>query len=287
MLFGLLMVGCTSWIDREPACGKDVYSWSDDLLSYLLTGDGSGEFDFDPEDVPRGQVAGAYKPKSGDFDYETTYTGEFYISSSETSGFGTVYHNGDLDLLYETLSTDRLDEEFTNSYRVERQACKMTISSWAGESDATEAGVFTQTGEYTDDSTFEWTYGDGTYSWSGANRRNQSSTVIVEANDGSYFSKRSYVPEGTASEEWEGPCGGDYTCAGVTDTRFNGDVVQDYSAFDGNTKIADMHWEYDYGGGGTGTGTFYDGNSTIECSYEENSNGKCTYSCDDGSDGTC
>ena len=41
-----LLLACATWIDKEPACDKDIYTWSDDLMAHILAGDGSGAFDY-------------------------------------------------------------------------------------------------------------------------------------------------------------------------------------------------------------------------------------------------
>src|SRR4051812_11062603 len=99
-LLGLLLLpGCSSWIDQESGCGFAVYSWSDDLLAHILTGDGSGAFDYDPDDTPRNDIKGMYDPANGDYDWSESYANSYYIKHTDVSGFGTVYHNGNLDLL--------------------------------------------------------------------------------------------------------------------------------------------------------------------------------------------
>lgn len=291
-MLALLLIGCSSWVEKS-SCNLDVYGWSDDLLTHILNGDGSGAFDYDPADIPRQQIVGDYKPGSGNFSYEVEYAGEYWLQSEEVEGYGTVYHNGDLDLRYEVTYTDRLDEEWTRSFDLEREGCAVTLQSWEGERDLEEnpdATIFVRQGAYDEATAFHWEAEDDNYDYAGGNRQNLSSTVSIEAKDGSYSSFSSTVPEGTSTETWEGACyqdSGDYFCAGTTDTAFNGDVEQAYTVELDGDLYAEMEWTYFYEGGAEGEVVYYEGNDEITCEYEIDEDDNCTLSCDDGTDGAC
>lgn len=288
----IILAGCSNWIDQSPACNLDVYEWSDDLLAHILTGDGSGSFDYDPVDIPRTRLNGVYKPLSGDFNWSAEFGGEYWIQSQKADGYGTAYHNGNLDLLYSIESTDRLGESSTTSYRVERTACKMTTSTWSGAVDGDMAGFFTMEGSYDSATSFHWTAEDDSYTYQGGLRQNLSRTSQVEAKDGSYSVFTSNSPQGTATSDWEQYCYADttdYWCVGNTQQKFNGDIHQEYTITlgkDGAT-VADATWDYAYEGGGSGVSNNYQGNQTVVCTYEITTNDRCTYSCDDGSSGNC
>lgn len=289
-MLALLLIGCTSWVDQTPACDLDVYGWSDDLLGHVLTGDGSGAFDYDPEDIPRQRVSGAYKPGSGNFSYTVGYSGEYWLQQEEVEGFGTVFHNGNLDLRYEVQRTDRLDEEWTTTYDVERTGCDVVVQTWAGAMDEEDPVVFIEEGRYEDALSYHWEAETDDADYAGGARINQSRTASAEAKDGSYTSFTSYSPDGTAAQDWEGDCytdSGDYFCAGVTDTKFNGDVVQEYTVELDGDIVAEMVWEYFYEGGGTGDVTWIDGKNEVQCDYEIDEDDNCTLDCDDGTDGPC
>lgn len=283
-----MLVACgNGWIDQDPGCGKDVYSWSDDLLGYILAGDGSGSFDFDPVDTPRKRISGVYHVQKGNFQYDTTYAGQYWKSSSSTSGFGTVFHNGNLDLLYETVTTDRLGVEATESTRMERQGCEVQWSTWPGEMDDTNVSAFSREGRFKSAQKFVWSSELDGYDYSGVILSDLSSTFVVSAQDGSSSSSTDYASDGTSSTDFNAPCiDADHVCEGFTNVKYNGDYHQEYAVGQGGTKVADFTWDYTYEGDGTGSAVFYD-TKEVRCEYTVTADGKCTYTCDDKSKGSC
>jgi hypothetical protein len=280
MMIALTLLGCTTWIDQEPACDQDVYYWSDDALAHVLTGDGSGEFEYDPEDEPRTAITGAYDPATGDFEWEEEYDSEYYIKDAEVEGFGTLYHSGNLDLLYTRTVTDMLDEVVSTVFRVQRNGCNMTIASWDAEGDVDDA--FVRTGTYEDEEVWEWEADYPGYSWRGSMRKTLLRTEQIEADDGSYWSFTSTKPDGETTQEWTGACG-DYYCEGEATRFYGGRLNESYEAFDGDESVYTFQGAYDYAGNGEAR-VDYDGGPSCELTYEE---WECTYECDDGTDGDC
>ena len=147
------VVGCT-WVTEPAACEYPVYDWSDDLLGYMELGGGDA-FSLDPVDAPRDRITGVYNFENGNFDHEVLYAADYWLTSTRSRGYGTVWHNGDLDLLYSSEVEDTEDEDWKTWTRLERSGCRVELTSWA---DGAEDAATTIVGRYTDADTlaFEW-----------------------------------------------------------------------------------------------------------------------------------
>lgn len=276
----LALSGCATWIDQEPGCQFSVYDWSDDLLSHIMTGDGSGEFDYDPEDTPRNSIKGAYDVQSGDYAWSIDYAQSYFLIDGQVSGYGTAYHNGDLDVLQATTFTDVLGDQYLVNERTKRTGCKMTSETW---SDDNLSDLFTQTGTYTDATTYEWSADVSGYTWQGSWHANLSRTETVEANDGSYSSQITTKPEGTADGDIAFTSGG-YDYAGTYKRRFDGGEEQALTQSDNGETVATIATDYNYDGSGTATYSYPDGS---RCDLTVDVSQDCTYTCSDGSSGSC
>lgn len=281
MIFALMLLGCTAWIDQEPACGQDIYYWSDDLLAFVLTGNGSGQFAFDPEDQPRTQVAGSYDSASGNFAWTSTHDEEYYLQGAEAEGIGTVFHNGNLDLKFTEVVTDMLGKRESTDYRVQRTGCEMTIASW--ESLGTIDDALVMTGKYSGDDKWSWTAEDPDYSYQGTLQQDLVRTIQVNADDGSYWSVTTTGPDGVIEQDWAGDCS-DYECEGKSTRHFDGRLSSAYTASDGSRVYAESTGEFAYDGSGSQT-IEYVGDTT--CTYTYNANGGCNFECQDGTEGRC
>lgn len=282
MIIALTLLGCTAWIDQEPACDQDVYYWSDDLLAYVLAGDGSGDFELDPVDEPRTEVDGGYDPDNGDFSWVSKYDEDFYLRKAEADGFGTVFHNGNLDLLYTQTVTDMLGDVLSTMFRVQRTGCDMTIATWDADGDVEDALVMA--GSYDDGDVWSWSVDYPGYTWTGALRPTLLRTSTIDADDGSYFAFTSEKPTGETTQEWSGDCYDGFNCEGESTRNFDGTFDAVVSVFDGEELYAEITGIYDYDTSGTQT-IAYVGGPTCEYVYEADDS--CTYECDDGDDGAC
>jgi hypothetical protein len=281
-MFALALLGCNVWFDETPTCAYDVYEWSDDVTAHILTGDGSGSFSYDPDDDPRVEIRGSYDPSSGDFSWTESFGKDFYLDEVEVEGFGTAYHNGDVDVIFERAQTDMLDAVTREWRRVRRQGCDMAVASWA---DGAEDEAVTASGSYPDDDNFQWTIDYAGYDWRGSLRRSQARTEVIDADDGSYFVSTIWQADGVTSSELEVDCYDAYFCVGTTERGFFGVERGDIDVLDGDDLLATITWELDYEGEGSQTIAYADG-ETVSCSYDV-SDGACTYECDDGSGGDC
>lgn len=254
MMFTLafaLLAGCTSWIDQEADCEYLVYDWSDDLLGYILQGDGSGSFEFDPIDGPREEISGEYDPSNGDYEYDVSYD-DYWLDEAHVEGFGTVFHNGNLDLRHNISYKDVLGDTWSLVNRIQRNECEMRLATWA---DGAEDDAYTMVGSFEDDETFEWEVEvtDATYigGWSD------------DLSEWTFYDDGSYRSESETDAE-EGETAYTYSYASGQDT------------YEGSARFnADGSW--------VGSVAFGDGTT---CTYRADYGQDCTYTCDDGSEFT-
>ncbi len=282
MLLALLsLAGCVTWIDEQPACRFDVAPWSDDLEAHIMSGDGSGAFDYDPVDTPRNDIKGRYNVNTGDYTWSTTYANSYYITAGSVSGYGTAYHTGNLDILQTTTLTDVLGNTLTGNERTRRQGCNTTTETWSQDD---QSDLFTSTGTYTSDTSYTWTADVPGYTWKGSMQSNLSRTETVTADDGSYASQITTKPEGTAEGTiaFTDTSGDDFS--GSYKMRFDGGTEETLAETKNGAAVASIVTNYNYDGSGTETDTYADGS---RCDFSIATDQSCTYSCSDGSTGSC
>ncbi len=276
----LVLPGCATWIDQEPGCEYNVYDWSDDLLAHIMSGDGSGEFDYDPADTPRNSLKGSYDVDSGDYSWSVDYASSYFLIDTQVEGYGTAYHNGDLDILQTITTTDVLADQYVSVERTKREGCQVTTAT---ASDESMSDAFVQVGTYTDESTFEWEADVSGYSWQGSWHANLSRTETVVADDGSYTSQITTKPEGTADGDVAFTSSG-YDYSGTYLRRFDGGVEETLTQSQGGETTANITTNYDYDGSGTETYRYPDGS---KCDVVVTADQACSYTCSDGSSGSC
>jgi hypothetical protein len=283
-MLALALIGCNVWFDGAPTCEYDVYDWSDDVTAHILAGDGSGSFSYDPADDPRTRIDGDYDPSTGDFAWKASYDDDYWLSSARVEGYGTAYHNGNLDVLFETVTTDVLDQQSSTWTRMHRRGCQMSMSWWA---DGAEDDALVASGAYEDDDAFQWVMDYAGYDWRGSWRRNQSRTEVIDADDGSYFVSTVTQADGLVLSDLEVDCYDGYFCEGATELSFSGTELGEVEVFDGNggDRVATVSWSFQYDGDGEQT-IAYDGGDTVTCTYQVDGD-DCSYDCDDGSGGSC
>lgn len=264
--------GCTRWIDQEPACRYDVYDWSSDLLSHIRAGDGLGAFDYDPEDVPRHILRGSYDAESGDYSWITGYAPSYFLVGTEVDGYGTAWHNGDLDIVQTERATDVRGASRVQTDRVKRVGCGMVVESWSRDD---KRDLFAQVGAYIDDTTFSWSADVPGYTWQGSWHANLSRTETIEADDGSYYSSITTKPAGFAEGIIAWTESG-YLYDGTIRRRFDGGEEMALVQSRGGQAIAAVTTDTDYDGSGTATYTYADGSL---CELTMTVSGYCTDAC--------
>ena len=271
-----------NWIDSAPTCAYTVQDWSDDLLMYIAQGDGSGAFSFDPQDEPRTSLEGEYDATSGDFEWSVNFDGDYFLDAVSAEGYGTVYHDGDLDLLWQQVTRDVLDATSTDWVRLERYGCEVERLSWADGSD----DVFRVEGEYEDDTSFSWSADVPGYDWRGTMWSDATSRELIEADDGTYDYRTDTFADGTTESSFNLGCYDAYTCVGEGETDFDGGSAQRFDVLDGGDLVASIVTAFDYAGNGTQTFTYPNGD-VVSCDFTIASSGACSYRCDDGDRGSC
>ncbi|MSQ01260.1 MAG: hypothetical protein EXR71_05105 [Myxococcales bacterium] len=279
----LFLASCTAlkptWIEA-PACDAEPYAWSDDLLSWIGEGAGDGSFSTDPPGDPATLIEGNYNPYSGSFSWERFYGEEYYLTVDVVQdGFGTAWHNGDLDIEYVTTTTDRLDERMRVARRIQREGCDQQWWVWDPDADSLTYTRFSGTfsGE-----ALSWAADIADVEWSGRQAPDGSTVEdhvaaglaehIERGADGT--AERSFVQEGT-----------DYTYDGTESRAWNGDRSQAYDILQNDKVVCSVQAEFDYSGDGQ---AHYDcGSTDVDCAYVVDADGACAYTCTDGQKGDC
>jgi hypothetical protein len=278
------------WFDQEPACDVEVYAWSDDVLAHVLTGDGDGSFDYDPEDRPRTQVDGTYNAGSGNIGWQASYHEDYWLERGTVEGHGTVFHNGDLDVEYTETTTDVLEVESAVAYRVERTGCSMTTWRWDPEGEAADA--LELSGDY-DGDRFTFSGDDGDYEYRGSFDSDHRRTFGYESEDGTASSWAETGADGVTQSEWtllDDACidgEEDLRCTGTGTTAFDGSTEADWTLDQDGNEVARQHEEFAYDGDGTIVYEYEDGEEWVECVYTYEQ-GTCSgVECDDGKKHRC
>jgi hypothetical protein len=280
----VFFVGCSNGWVEEAACGLDPYDWSDDALGHVLQGDGDGAFSYDPLDEPRAEISGAYYPATGEFTWSVAYVDRSYLTGTEVEGYGTVYHNGNLDLLYTATSTDVLDNEGAAEVRVIREGCATEWWSWP-EDDPDD--VFYRSGEYTSETTLRWTAEADGGSYEGTYAADQSSTSDYEADDGSWEVGTTTSPDGTSVSAFAGASGciiADTTCEGTQTEAIDGSVRYESVLWSDGEDYAEAEGDFAYDGDGELVIAYEVG---VTCTFDFDEGGCDTYACDNGDEGSC
>ncbi len=277
------LVACTTlkptWIEA-PSCDAEPYAWSDDLLSWISQGEGSGAFSIDPPGDAATLVEGNYSPYSGSFSWERTYGSEYFLTQDVVEdGFGTAWHNGDLDIEYVATTTDRLDERTSLGHRVTREGCEQQWWVWDVAADTLEYTRFSGTFSST---SLLWTADVADVEWTGTQAKEGSSIEdYVGAGLEQHTQRR---VDGTAERTFVQVVD-EYTYDGSESRDWNGDRTQEYEILENGKQVCSVEAEFDYSGAGAAR---YDcGSADVDCEYVVDDNGSCTYSCTDGQDGDC
>lgn len=115
---------------QDWSCEYEPWDWYGDPVQAVLEADEDGEFDYDPPGELQVGRVGAYDFEEGDLSWTTTYLDDYYGVQGEVEGYGTVFEDGDLDLLYRSVFVDVLGEESHGRVRVEREGCSETSRRW-------------------------------------------------------------------------------------------------------------------------------------------------------------
>lgn len=275
------------------SCEHEPWEWYGDPLQAVMQADEDGAFDYDPPGELVTGRSGFYDFDSGDFAWDNSYLPEYYGVTGRVEGYGTVFQDGDLDLLYRTTFVDVLGEESQARVRTQRQGCTETMSSWSielgADLDATpDEDPFSWTLEIVSDDRVEALAeleGDGTVVnyqriWSS----DLKTETTFSAQDGSSLGQTLMNDDGTGSgsqeiygDEIDAYYEIEYFLDGGQRIVVNGFVAGT------NQLYQECDYTSTYEGEGSGTCSYYTEGGDLDCDLEFDAS-SCVLDC--GADGT-
>ncbi len=306
----LLASGLLSGCGLDLVCPHDPHSWYDyhNATYTLLQADFQGQnasFDFDPNGDPAMRRKGSYSLSSGDLSWSQNYKGAHYLDNQDVTGYGTIYDNGNLDLLVKVTTTDVLGSIWAELLRVERYRCEGTVSRYAFEPDwpvehAPDSNAHTEywATEIKSDTKVTM-YGE----YLSGNDKMVINRTCTEGKlreddfdyaEGGYVGTTTMRYDGTGIGEWSqfgDIFGSTYDYHGTNEYFFDGSTQQDYDVYTKNTDELKHSWSLLYLYDGSATGDFVqynnDGSVYRTCDVTITTSGSCTGACDNGSTLNC
>lgn len=306
LIASLILGACGGgFIQSDPRCNHDVFDWFGGLVMHLDQGD-DFKFNYAPPYGNVEKVVGGYVTENTntDFYWYTTYANGFYLRKSTTQGIGTAYVNGDVDLLLVEDVEDALDNTWRNVVREERGGCSGRMTSYTADvGDLDWADIQTQINKastvlnytivspdrvdytriYAPSNGKKWTRVgawdsalEDRYEETWENGEEEGRNEVVIQNDGKSietfwhtYASNSGMQEriGTTQGHFSGAEHSEFT-QGPVDKKPDWDIVSDL--------------EYD----GSGSATWTHKSGTV-CELNFKASGKCSYTCDDGTQGDC
>lgn len=282
--------------DDDWACEHEVWDWYAGPVQAVLEADEDGDFSYDPPGDVVTERDGSYDFESGDLAWTSSYAGDYYGVSGEVEGYGTVYPDGDLDLLYRSVFTDVLDEVSHSRVRVERSGCSATTKTWTIDADDDLAATpsdepFTWNLEIVSDDEVERTasWSDSGEDWEaqGSFTSDLVNTLHYASASGSAIIDSVSYGDGTSSMTQEGH-DSDYDSYYQIDGFLDGSrsVANDVYEAGSDDLIQSCSYDISYAGEAEGECTFYQGSSSITCDLFFDSE-DCVLDCDDGQQYSC
>lgn len=256
------------------ACEHEVWDWYADPVQAVLEADDDGEFSYDPPGDVVTDRTGAYDFESGDLSWVSSYVDGYYGVSGEVEGYGTIYADGDLDLLYRSVFTDVLDEVSHTRVRVERSGCSATTKTWDIEAEDDLATTPA-------DEPFEWSleivsdtrversaaWQDGGEDWTaqGSTTSDLVSELSYGTTDGDVLVETVDYPDGTGTTYQE-VHETDYDAFYTADEYLDGGRSIFSEAYDlSGDKTQECAYDLSYAGVGAGECTFWTSQGVLSC----------------------
>lgn len=302
-----LLPACGFQYFEDPedfSCKHSPWSWVDDPVANVLHAqEEDGTFKFNPKGDLVTSRQGTYDFETGDFSWADSYVDNYYIKESRTTGYGTIYANGDLDVLYKIVDVDYLDEQSAQQIRLEREGCEGSYvknqTSFEAEIDASPPPWADQTfGTYEIVSDKQVDIYTESYDDTDAAMMRQQikftpeikSEVSWDYADGGWVGVRWDYYDGTGWSDWVqwgAVLGSDYDLDGMNEFYFDGSYLQAYDAYRvGTTNLrysVSIHYLYD----GSATGTYWTpGGLTCDITMQPGGE-RCRMECSDGSSSRC
>ncbi len=288
------LAGCDrggSWLDRESlSCSADAYDWFGGLSLYLDQGelsDGIVDFEYAAPQDYIAKISGSYDAVGGDYDYSVVYSG-YYLETDAVSGYGSVYHNGSVDLLHTVVRTDILGSTSSFQVREERYGCDGKARRYSLPQGQGDAPALLDTTWYTIASADQVDYSleeaDGSGGVTGSWWSDLSATYVEDYGADWYAEGSSYA----SGERYKSFTSEDdiYRYTGTVDYSPDGGQIWDYEARyqTGEQQVVfSVYKDISYSGTGTAVWTYAD--RTCEVTY--GADGSCSYTCTDGEVGRC
>lgn len=278
--------------DGECSTDPAPWTWARDLSHHVLKGGGGGSFDYDPDGQSIDDISGFYDLATGDFEWDVTYSDDHYLTGTHVEGFGTIYENGDMDLVGTSTTTDIREDESRVLWRLVRDGCEVDLKEVYVDEDGVELYRNDTDGAYdTDGFVFVLTMDvDGDpYEVDGLRTPDLTRTIDADYEIGGVSNtlEETYDEKNEFTEtEWTqayDDAGTDMYYEGHDEFDRQGDFYRSYSVEQNGSHLADSEYFIDYFGDGTGTWTFYNGD-VCDLEYD---GFVCTYDCGGGNVGSC
>jgi hypothetical protein len=295
VLAAVLAGGCE---DLELACEFDPHDWYDNP-TYTLWQGVEGRFDFDPVGDEIRRRNGSYNLTNGNLHWVDVYEEGHYLTTISTTGYGTIYDNGDLDLLFRRNSHDVLNAVWADLHRVKRTGCEGTTTVTDFEPDLTvdddppegAETVLWSTEIVSDDEVRghqegvrDTTGGDMTYVVDTTSTREVKSHVTVEMGEGAYLLDETWQYDGTGVgtfAQYGEPFGDDVDTVGEHEYHFDGSWLSTYDMLEAGTDdvVARVSLLWLYNGSATGTYTWWDEGTEVVCTVVVERDLDCEMDC--------
>ncbi len=277
--FLLASTGCADqrFSIKQRSCGDNFTKWGGGLTHHLLQGQKStGVWNYDPDGLVVTNNTGSYNFITGDFSWDLDYHPDHWRLDGEVTGFGYADRNGDIDIEYELVTLDTLDNQWTIDVRERRVGCQARVVTTDSQGNVTDE---------------RGTYAAGQYVWERDTGNPDVSLSGVRRSDGTwtqeYELEGDYTHEATTEGDADGYSietfvqqSGSTTFEGTVETFLDGTEHVAYSFDDGSNSGS---WDYTIDYAGDGEGTFESNGDECDVDFDE---GECTRTCD-GTTSSC
>ena len=248
-----LLAGCgpVFKLDASPTCDVGLFDWSGGLTRHVIQGNGSGEFDWAPPEPGVSRAAGAYDLKSGIIDYLVEYDPGHARVQDVVTGSGTLWPDGDLDVVLNITTTWTDGAQTTEQVRERRFGCELSERHEAGGSVWFLDGVYETAGlTYTR----EFAFGDQVIVAAGLRESSfgYAESAIFEGGGYELTFDETGDSNGVVTRELVDKFD-DVTVRGGWTRQLSGETSYDYKVNDKLGRVDDWAFTLDLGGSGVGT----------------------------------
>lgn len=275
--------GSGNYLGGDLACEYNAFTWLNDLATYTDVGsesDGVYSFSWSPGSLAVDSVSGTFDAaETGDFSYAYEYSDEHFNRSYEAVGFGTLFEDGDMDILLDWTREDILGDVTAMRTRHTRSGCEGSLRTNDPTTTRDEPTVTTYTILSDSEVEFVTAYDndDGVYNDSYVVDSEQNllgSTEWVDEDDTEYSAEYTADAQERVTD-WS-QASGDYVYEGsTTSDRVTGARMGSYEMFDNGR--AQYTWSFDRDYSGEGTGAYDAADGSLSCDIYFGDNGSCEF----------